>query len=472
MSTPAAYRLLPSVEEALLRLEPIVREQAAGPTARERAATLVRELLDSYRAAIKAGTLDEPGLRGRLAQGELERAFRALLLREARAGLARVVNATGVVLHTGLGRAAVHPEVASAMRTAAESYVLLEVDRATGQRNERDQHLSKQLVQLTGAEAAIAVNNNAAAVYLVLSTFAHGAREVVVSRGELVEIGGSFRVPDVMARAGVTLREVGTTNRTHLRDYEQAIGERTALLMKIHTSNFRVRGFVHEVDPRELAELAHARRLACAFDLGSGLLDPAQAPPLVGLGDEPKLSQAVASGCDLVTFSGDKLLGAPQAGLIVGRREAVAQLRKNPIYRALRLDKVTLAGLEATFELMLQGRGGELPVRRMLLATAEQLRPAAERLARELARIPGLSAEVRASQSQPGSGSAPDVFLPTFAVRVVSAKLSEEELAARLRAGEPCVFARVQEGALLLDPRTLLEGDLERLVAAVRAAHP
>jgi L-seryl-tRNA(Ser) seleniumtransferase len=291
---------------------------------------------------------------------------------------------------------------------------------------------------------------------------------VVVSGGELVEIGGSFRVPDVMERAGARLREVGTTNRTRMDDYKRAAGPATAMLMKVHTSNFRVRGFTHEVTADELSVLGAELGLATCFDLGSGLLELPDMRPLA-LGDEPRVRDAVSSGVDLVTFSGDKLLGAPQAGLVVGKRAAVRALRANPMYRAMRCDKVTLAGLERTFALLLSGRGDELPARRMLLATAAELHPAAERLAAGIAALGPFAAEVRPERSQPGSGSAPDVYLDTYCVRVADRRRSAGELARLLRRGDPPLFARVQEDALWLDPRTLLDGDLEGALSAFGA---
>jgi L-seryl-tRNA(Ser) seleniumtransferase len=354
------------------------------------------------------------------------------------------------------------------MAAAAGSYGVLEVDRDTGARNERDGRLSVLLARLTGAEAAIAVNNNAAAVLLALNTYAAGGREVVVSRGELVEIGGSFRVPDVMARAGARLREVGTTNRTRMDDYRGAVGEGTAMLMKVHTSNFRVRGFTHEVTPDELATLGAELGVATCFDLGSGLLETPDMRPLP-LADEPRVREAVSSGVDLVSFSGDKLLGAPQAGLVVGKRGAVLALRRNPMYRAMRCDKVALAGLERTLQLMLEGRGDELPTRRMLLVTADELRPLAERLAAELTALAALDARPEPGRSQPGSGSAPDEYLDSWCVRVSSTRHTAAELAEALRKGDPPVFTRVQDDAVWLDVRTLLEDDLERLRAAFGA---
>jgi L-seryl-tRNA(Ser) seleniumtransferase len=272
-----------------------------------------------------------------------------------------------------------------------------------------------------------------------------------------------------MARAGASLREVGTTNRTRLADFRAAANERTGLMMKVHGSNFRITGFTEEVSAAELASLGRELGVTSAFDLGSGLLEADGTPPLDMLGPEPLVRDAVKSGVDLVTFSGDKLLGGPQAGLMVGRSEAIALLRRNPIYRALRLDKVTLAGLEATFELWLAGRGDELPARRMLCASAAELEPVARRIAAAIEPLGGFEAELVASKSQPGSGSAPDVYLDTWCVRIGHARRGPDDLAGALRRGDPPVFARIQDGRLMLDPRTLLEGDEARLLAAFGA---
>jgi L-seryl-tRNA(Ser) seleniumtransferase len=343
---------------------------------------------------------------------------------------------------------------------------VLEVDRETNERNQRDDYLGDLLARATGAETGIGVNNCAGAVMLLFQTFA-GGREAVVSRGELVEIGGSFRVPDVMARANAALVEVGTTNRTRLADYERAIGPRTGLLVKVHTSNFKQVGFVEEVSPRELAALGRAKGIVTGFDLGSGLLDVAGAGALAPLlGGEPLVREAVASGVDVVCFSGDKLLGAPQAGLIVGRRATIEALRKNPIYRALRLDKVTLAGLEKTLELFRDGRASEIPARAMLAATAGELRPRAEAIASRLRTLGAWKVEVVAERSQPGSGAAPDVFLDTFCVAIEAPHLGASALALELRRAEPPVFTRIQNGRVLVDPRTLLAGDEDLLVRA------
>jgi L-seryl-tRNA(Ser) seleniumtransferase len=461
----AALRLLPAIDE-ILRDERVTRLFERAP--RDLVASFAARAIDEWRVAIKNGELSPRDVEARLERGDLVRAIAALVDREARRGVRRAINATGVVLNTGLGRAPVHREVAEAMAEVARSYCVLEVDCETGRRNQRDDRLGELLARLTGAEAGIGVNNNAGAVMLALQTFA-GGRAAIVSRGELVEIGGSFRVPEVMARANAQLVEVGTTNRTRIGDYAAAITSDTGLLMKVHTSNFRVVGFVEEVSAREIAELGRERGIATAFDLGSGFVECDGAPPLAPLlGGEPLIRAAVESGVDCVTFSGDKLLGAPQAGLIVGKKRAIEALRKNPIYRALRLDKVSIAGLEKTCELLLAGRGAEIPARAMLAVSADALRPRAELIARRLVAL-GFRAEIAAGGSEPGSGSAPGVLLPTFVVRVTHSRLSADALAARLRAAEVPVFARVHDGALALDPRTLLPGDEDDLLRAFQA---
>lgn len=460
--TSNPYRLLPSVDEAL-RLDRVqaLEERVGRPLLAQFAA----ELLDRWRTEVSAGALDAAALQARLGDQVLAAELEQRVREEQGRGVVRAINATGVVLHTGLGRSPVHPEVAEAMGRAAAGYCVLEVDRFTGARNQRDDRLSELLARLTGAESAIAVNNNAAAAFLTMHTFAAG-REAIVSRGELVEIGGSFRVPDVMKSAGVTLVEVGATNRTRIADYERAIGSETGLLMKVHSSNFRMVGFTEEVPMHELAQLGTDRGVPTAFDLGSGRLEADRARPLDMLGGETLVRDAAASGIEVISFSGDKLLGGPQAGLVVGTAQRISAMRQNPIYRAVRLDKVALAGLEATLQLLLAGRGDELPARAMLLASADDLRPWADRLASELSGLVGIETQVVREQSEPGSGSAPGIHLDTWAVRVTHDTHSAERLAARLRAGDPPVFARIQEGALLLDPRTLQAGEHELLLEA------
>ncbi|MFT7676767.1 MAG: L-seryl-tRNA(Ser) seleniumtransferase [Planctomycetota bacterium] len=464
--TQNPYRLLPSVEASLLTPEVAALEADIG---RELLQAFVQATLDGWRAEIQAGELDAAGLGQRLEQGGLARAIKAKVQQESGRGVVPAINVSGVVLNTGLGRSPMHPEVAERMAAAAGGYCVLEVDRFSGQRNQRDERLSELLGRLTGAEAGIAVNNNAAAVLLVMHTFAFG-REGIVSRGELVEIGGSFRVPDVMRSANAKLVEVGATNRTRIADYASAITTETGLMIKVHPSNFRVVGFTEEVPPGELSALGREHGITSAWDLGSGRIEHGGAGSLDLVGDETEVREAVASGMDVVTFSGDKLFGGPQAGLLVGRKETIAALRKNNMYRAMRLDKVSLAGLEATAELLLRGRGDELPTRALLRATAEEIKPKAETLVRDLSGLDGVQAELVADRSEPGSGSAPDTYLDTYCVKLSGDGFRPGEVAKRLRAGTPPVFARVQADALWLDPRTLLPGQHDALVAAVKAA--
>lgn len=464
----ALLRQLPSVDKLLSDA------RVAALVARDGRATVVaavRGALERWRERLASAAPDPARateLGARIAAGGVVDDVLEALAAEARSGVVRVVNATGVVLHTGLGRAPVHPEVAEAMATAARSYVTAEVDRESGERNQRDARLGELVARATGAEAAICVNNCAGATLLALNTFGLG-REIVVSRGELVEIGGSFRMPDVMVRAGTELVEVGTTNRTRIGDYEAAIGPRTGALMKVHTSNYRVQGFTESTTAGDLVELGRRRDVGVIYDLGSGRVELDSARALDVLGDEVRVRDAVATGADLVLFSGDKLVGGPQAGFVIGRADAVALARKNPLYRALRLDKVMLAGLERTFELLLAGRGDELPTRAMLCSGERELRDRAEGLAAELAALDGFTVAVEPDTSQPGSGTAPLVGLPTWVVRVAARGRSAGDLARALRLGEPPVFARIQDERLVLDPRTLLDGDPERLIAAFRA---
>ena len=457
------YRLLPSVEEVLQQHGGQV-EAAVG---RDLAVRFARTAIDELRGRVVSENLTAEQLERELATGCLARDLFERVQRELRRGVRRAINATGVVLHTGLGRAVVDPEAARRMAEVASSYCVLEVDRDTGRRNRRDDRLSELLARATGAEAGIAVNNNAAAVFLCLSTFAQ-KRETIVSRGELVEIGGSFRMPDVMERAGTRLVEVGTTNRTRVADYAGALTSETGLLLKVHRSNFAVAGFVEEVSAKELGALGTESGHVTAFDLGSGLLETDE-PLGPAFRDETLVRTAVESGVSVVTFSGDKLLGGPQAGLVVGTALAVSAMRDNPVYRAMRLDKVALAGLEATLERYVHGTAHELPVQRMLRATAAELAPRAARLAQELSELPGVTARDADADSEPGSGSAPGTKIPTRAVRVELAGRSTDALADALRAGDPPIFTRIHEQAVWLDPRTLLEGDDEQVVGAFRA---
>jgi L-seryl-tRNA(Ser) seleniumtransferase len=441
---------------------------------------LVREALDDFRERILAG---EPCP----AEPVIEERVLARLSGEARGSLRRAINATGVVIHTNLGRAPLSEEALEAMR-AAGGYLTLEYDLAAGERGDRYGHASQALARLTGAEAALVVNNNAAAVMLALAALS-GARpaprapadepaprpppapepagppEVVVSRGQLVEIGGGFRVPDVLRQSGCRLVEVGTTNRTYARDFEAAVSERTRMLLSVHRSNFRLSGFVCDPALEELAEIGRRRGLWVVDDLGSGsLLDTRP----FGLEPEPTVQERVRAGADLVCFSGDKLLGGPQAGILVGRREAVERARRHPLLRALRVDKVTLAGLCATLAHYLRGEAVQkVPVWR---AIAQDPGALGQRAGRWLEALGGAAsgASVREARSAVGGGSLPGATLPTRALALASP--DPDRLARRLRLGDPPVVGRIEEGLLLLDPRTVLPGEDDLLVAAVRAA--
>ncbi|MBM3679684.1 MAG: L-seryl-tRNA(Sec) selenium transferase, partial [Actinobacteria bacterium] len=369
-----------------------------------------------------------------------------------RPSLRRVINATGVIVHTNLGRAPLAERAIGQAIEAAAGYSTLEYDVATGARGSRQSHLVDVLSRLTGAESALVVNNNAAAIMLALAALAEG-RDVLVSRGELVEIGDGFRIPDVLARSGARLREVGTTNRTHLADYERAIGPETAAILRVHQSNFRVVGFTGLPSLRDLGGLARASAIPLIDDLGSGAL--------VALAhDEPTPQQSLAAGASLVCFSGDKLLGGPQAGIVVGEAALVERLRRHPLQRALRADKLTLAALEGTLQLYLDPERArrEIPVLRMLAEDAPAVRARAERL---LALVGGA---VEETVARVGGGALPLAELPSFACAV------EEELADVLRAGEPPVIALRRDGRTLLDVRAVTDAEVEEISAAVGAA--
>lgn len=393
--------------------------------------------------------------------------------------LRRVINATGVVLHTNLGRAPLSPQAARAAADIATGYSNLELDLGTGRRGTRHDLVSHLLCHLSGAEAAAVVNNCAAATLLMLTALTRG-REVVVSRGELVEIGGAFRMPDIMRLSGARMVEVGTTNRTRVEDYEQAIGPRTAALLKVHASNFQVVGFTESVDLRALAGLAHRHGLWLLHDLGSGaLLDTGR----YGLGTEPQIAESIQAGVDLVVCSGDKLLGGPQAGLLFGRADLVARALKHSLARAVRVDKLTLAALAATLDHYLTQSRPALPVWEMLEVTADRLATRARNWATRLA-AEGVAAELRPGTSTVGGGSLPGETLPTTLVVLppqgsgsashinsrISAGGSSARLLRRLRAQEPPVIARIQDDRVVLDPRTVLPGDEDALLRAVISA--
>lgn len=451
-------RRLPAVDR-LLR-SPAGREAAArfGHAVARR---LCREVIDRHRSALGEGRSLPP-------LAVIEGHLRAAVDRTGRELFRPVLNATGVVLHTNLGRALLSDQAAAAAVEAATRYGNLEYDLESGRRGSRHRHGELLLQELTGAEAALVVNNNAAAVLLVLSVVAPG-KEVVLSRGELVEIGGSFRIPDVMAQSGCVLREVGTTNRTRLEDYERAIGPETGALMKVHQSNFRQVGFTESVDRAALAELAHRYGLPYVEDLGSGVLLETRE---FGLEHEPTLREALQAGADLVTASGDKLLGGPQAGLILGRASWVEACRAHPLARAVRVDKMTLAALQATLLHYLKGETDAIPLWRMLRQPLASLRARAEQLARRVqpALPDGATARVVTTRSPVGGGSLPAQELPTAALEL-QLPAGPGRLARRLRLGDPAVVGRVEGERLLLDLRTvppeedrlLLEALLEAL---------
>jgi L-seryl-tRNA(Ser) seleniumtransferase len=446
----AAMRLLPPIDECIDAAE---RELDEHQLSRTYLKILARRAQDAIRAAIAVGNSDLPASRaGMLARVTAE--VRAALAAD-QAAMTPVVNATGVVLHTNLGRALLADEAIAAIVEAARSPVNLEYDLESGGRGDRDALVERELCALTGAEAATVVNNNAAAVLLALSALAAG-REVVVSRGELIEIGGAFRIPDVMVQSGARLREVGTTNRTHPRDFAAAIGPDTALLMKVHPSNYRVVGFTSEVTLAELVAIGAERGVEVIEDLGSGaLIDLAG----FGLPREPLVAERIAAGAGLVTFSGDKLLGGPQAGIIVGRRALVERLKAHPLKRALRCDKLTLAALAATLGIYLRSRtpAAALPTLRLLTRTLDEL----DRVALEVRALiaprlgPGFAIEVVPSTAEIGSGSLPTHQLPSRALTITHPTLAPEAIAARFRCARPPVIGRISEGVFQLDMRAI-----------------
>jgi len=419
-------RGLPSVDELTRGIDDPLAVHAA------------RRVLEVAREQIRAG--NDPG--------DLAVHLREELASARRPRLRRVLNATGVIVHTNLGRAPLAHAALERVYDVARGYSNLEYDLSAGARGSRQDHVGDVLRRLTGAEAALVVNNNAAAVLLALAALAEG-REVVVSRGELIEIGDGFRIPDVLARSGARLHEVGTTNRTRAADYDAAIGPQTALLLRVHQSNFRVVGFTEQPRLEELAKVAQSHKLPLVDDLGSGAL--------VDVGEEPTARASLAAGADLVCFSGDKLLGGPQAGIVAGRKDLVERLRRHPLQRALRADKLTLAALEGTLRLVVDAPE-EIPVLRMVLEPVEAVRARAERLA-------GLvGGEVEETIARVGGGALPLAELQSYACAI------EEELATRLRAGEPPVVTVVRDGRTLLDCRTLTADEVEEVAVAVAAA--
>jgi L-seryl-tRNA(Ser) seleniumtransferase len=447
-------RKLPSVEKVLQRAE---IQQATQETGRTAVVESVRQAIDEARQEIANGQ-PCPSL-----STLVERALLYLQGRN-KPSLRKVVNATGVVIHTNLGRAPLSADARAAVDLVAEGYSNLEYDLGAGARGSRYLHAEQLLTQLTGAGAAMLVNNNAGALLLVFTALAQ-AKEVIISRGQLIEIGGGFRIPEVLAQSGAQLVEVGTTNRTHPGDYEQAIDEDTVLLMHVHHSNFRVLGFTEETALSELVDLAGQHSLLVVEDLGSGcLLDTSP----FGLAHEPTVQEAILQGADLVCFSGDKLLGGPQAGIIAGRADLIASLKRHPLARALRVDKTTIAGIQATLLHYARDEATEkIPVWQMISLGADEIDERANVWCEKLKRA-AVDAEVIPGLSTVGGGSLPGETLPTS---LVALRLtSPDNVAALLREGEPAVVARIEAGQLILDPRTVLPGEEQDLLSAVERA--
>jgi L-seryl-tRNA(Ser) seleniumtransferase len=453
-SSSELFRKLPSVDE-------VVRDPAINILVRssgqESIVAAARVVLARMRQEITADLLDEAGLE--LALTGMTEAVEKQVRLSLDYSLRPLVNATGVILHTNFGRAPLGDAAMEHIRETAASYSNLEFELATGTRGKRDAHAERLFRQLLNAEfeskgrepvSTIVVNNNAAAVLLALNTLADGGA-VIVSRGELVEIGGSFRIPEVMAKSGAVLREVGTTNRTRTADYESAINEKTRLLLRVHRSNFEISGFTEQAPTAELAALAHRRGISLMEDLGSGALLDLRS---IGINDEPGVLHSLRSGVDIVTYSGDKLLGGPQAGLISGDPALVARMRANPLFRALRVDKLIYAALEATLLAYVRGDHDAIPALRMMRLSRDDIGQRAEGLA---ARVMAarLKIEIVDGESVLGGGAAPSAVLPTRVMALSCEGLSADELAAQLRGSDPPIIARIEEGHVVLDLRTV-----------------
>ncbi|MCL2816892.1 MAG: L-seryl-tRNA(Sec) selenium transferase [Clostridiales bacterium] len=425
-------------------------------------------LLDAVRDVLEAFRRDMPVFADKEALYEAVVAeVAALCEKRIRPSLVPVINATGVVLHTNIGRSALSAAARAALESAT-GYCNVDIDLQEGGRGDRNRAIAELLLRLCGGEDCLVVNNNAAAVLLALDTLANG-REAVVSRGELVEIGGSFRVPEVMEKSGVHLREVGTSNKTRIEDYERAVNPATALLLKVHRSNFALVGFWEETSLGELAALGRKHGLPVMYDLGGGSLYPLAK---AGVGSEPTVEQALSTGAGVLTFSGDKLLGGPQAGIVIGERRYIEAMRQNPLYRALRVDKLTAAALEATLlaYLNMERAAAEIPTLTMLLKSEEEIRRQARRLKRLLRNAPGLEVKTCSGQSPVGGGALPGVFLPTCLLALRFEGMSAQELARALRLGGRAVLAYIKEDRVMLDLRTVAPEDTRNLAEAILRA--
>jgi L-seryl-tRNA(Ser) seleniumtransferase len=471
------YRKLPSVDEVMRSPETAVLVQQEGHSAVTEA---VRTVLGRLRGEVTAGHLDESGVQ--LAISGLADAVHRQLREALSYSLRPVINGTGVILHTNLGRSPLASSALDHVRETSLGYSNLEFDIDSGERGKRDVHVDRLFRKLLTMEAGtvahegsspgtgistIVVNNNAAAVLLALNTLAEGG-EVIVSRGELVEIGGSFRIPDVMAKSNAVLREVGTTNRTRIADYERAISDRTRLILRVHRSNFQITGFTEQPSLSDLVELGRKRNIPVLEDLGSGALFDLQA---VGLTGEPGVIDSMRAGVDVITYSGDKLLGGPQAGILTGRRELISRIRSNPMFRALRVDKLIYAALEATLLAYVKRDYQAIPTLRMMSLSREEVRQRAEFVAGQI-RSSWLSAEIVDGESVIGGGAAPSAVLATALIAITSPQISADELAKRLRSGDPPIIGRVEEGRVLLDLRTVFPEQDEVLAAALVSIGP
>ena len=454
MSKQDLYRKIPKVDQLMERVHMrALSDQYGG----ELVLTCVRKELDDLRR--KIAELPETGsFSDELEPAYLEQRIEETLKVTVSPKLRRVINATGTILHTNLGRAPISTSVAQGVADLASGYTNIEYDLATGTRGSRGGGCEELLIRITGAEDALVVNNNAAAMLLILNTFCRD-REVVVSRGELVEIGGSFRMPDVMEAGGACLTEVGTTNKTHLRDYEKAITGKTAALMKVHTSNYKVVGFTESVDIAQLSVLAHEKELLLIEDLGSGALIDLAA---MGIGDEPTVQQCVTDGADLVCFSADKLLGGPQAGIVLGRKDLIKQMKSHPMMRALRVDKLVSATLERTLIAYLDTEQAkrDIPVLKMITAADQTLREKADKLQKMIAeQTDSLKLSVEACEDQIGGGSMPQTRLPGYAVRVHADEPMGDQVRKALLVGKVPIAARFADGDLWLSVRTIDKSD-------------
>lgn len=451
---------LPSVDE-ILRSNKGIQWLKVYP--RRYVIQAIRDVIDTRRREILKGLTSDISEESMMAEIEIT------MEKLSSYSLRPLINATGIVIHTNLGRSLLSEKALENITKVSGSYSNLEYDLKAGKRGKRYTHIIRVLKEVTGAEDALIVNNNAAAVFLCLNTLSKG-KETIVSRGELVEIGGSFRMPEVMSASGAILREVGTTNKTHLYDYERAINDNIALILKVHKSNFRVTGFVDEVSIEDLVSLGRRYQIPVMFDLGSGCLIDLKP---FGIHDEPVVRDIVSTGIDITTVSGDKLLGGPQGGVIVGKKEYLEKIQKNPLTRAMRIDKLTLAGFEATLMEYIDEEKAikTVPTLRMLLQRPEEIKERAKRIAKRLKReIKEAQITVMADTSRAGGGSLPELDFPTYVVAIRSDNGSVNEFEEKLRNGNPPIISRIKEGYLIIDARTIRTQDLDDLVKGIKAA--